>query len=50
LWAAVQAWQVPVHAWSQQTPSAQNPLVHWLAIAHGAPSVTLGMHFPMPLQ
>jgi hypothetical protein len=35
--ATVQARQVPVQAWSQHTPSAQNPDTHSFAFEHAAP-------------
>jgi hypothetical protein len=35
--AAEQAWQAPVQAASQHTPSAQKPDVHSVAAAHGEP-------------
>jgi hypothetical protein len=35
LLAAAQAWQMPEHAMSQQTPSAQSPLAHSMAAEHG---------------
>jgi len=36
--AAVHAAQVPVHALSQHTPSAQKPDWHWFPAVHGAAS------------
>lgn len=44
--AAVHAWQLPVHAVLQQTPSAQNPLVHWLTPEHAMPLACLALHTP----
>jgi hypothetical protein len=39
--AVLHAWQSPAtpppHAVSQQTPSAQKPLSHWIPLVHGAP-------------
>ena len=35
--AAEQAWQAPAHAWSQQTPSTQKPLLQSAPIVHAAP-------------
>src|SRR6185437_12180696 len=40
--AAVHAWQVPVQAVSQQTPSAQKALWHSSAFAQAAPPVLMG--------
>jgi hypothetical protein len=40
--AAEQAWQVPVHAPLQHTPSTQKPLAHWSVALHVAPFVCLG--------
>jgi hypothetical protein len=33
--------QVPVHAVSQQTPSVQNPVLHWVAHEHASPLALL---------
>ncbi len=40
--AAVQAWQVPLHAVSQQTPSAQWPVVQSVSAAQAVPLVSVG--------
>jgi hypothetical protein len=45
---AVHAWQRPSHAWSQHTPSLQNPLMHWLAAVHAAPFVWSALQVPVP--
>jgi hypothetical protein len=37
---------VPEHAASQQTPSAQNPLVHPPGALHGSPLVSFGPQTP----
>ncbi len=42
--ATLQASQAPPHAVSQQTPSMQLPLVHWLLVAHAAPLASFGLH------
>jgi hypothetical protein len=34
---ATQDLQAAVHAWSQQTPCAQNPLLHSVVLEHDAP-------------
>ena len=39
----------PPHAVSQQKPSTQNPLAHWLAALHVAPGACFGRHCE-PLQ
>jgi hypothetical protein len=44
---AVQALQVPSHAVSQQTPSAQKPLVHWFSPEHVAPLASVATHEPL---
>lgn len=46
--AAVQAWQAFPQAVLQQTPSAQNPLKHWLSSEHPTPISSL--QAPVPLQ
>jgi hypothetical protein len=43
---ATHATQAPVHALSQQTPSAQNELMHWEPLSHDAPFVLSGWHLP----
>jgi hypothetical protein len=35
--AMLHAWQVPLHALEQQTPSTQTPAAHWLYCPQGAP-------------
>jgi hypothetical protein len=45
---AVQAWQLPVQAVLQQTPSTQLPLRHWLPCEHAWPVVST--QAPAPLQ
>jgi hypothetical protein len=42
--SAEQAWQAPVQATLQQTPSTQKPLVHWLLPVHVAPFAPLATH------
>jgi hypothetical protein len=37
VFAAEHAWQGPVQAALQQTPSTQLPLPHWLLLPHAAP-------------
>jgi hypothetical protein len=37
-----QLWHGPEQALAQQTPSAQNPLAHWLLPAHAAPTSSFG--------
>jgi hypothetical protein len=37
-----QLWQGPAHAVMQQTPSAHEPLTHWLPPVHAAPTSSLG--------
>jgi hypothetical protein len=44
--AAVQAMQLDAHALLQQTPSAQNPLVHWLTAEQPMPFACLAVHTP----
>jgi hypothetical protein len=44
--ALVQPMHVPVHAWSQQTPSEQKPVEHWLAPVHGDPPAFEGVQMP----
>jgi hypothetical protein len=44
----LQAWQVPVHALLQHTPSAQKPLAHWVLAVHVVP--LLARQVPAPLQ
>jgi hypothetical protein len=39
----------PAHAVSQQTPSTQLPLTHWLAAAHAAPCASFATH-ALPVQ
>jgi hypothetical protein len=46
--ATLQAWQLPVHALLQHTPSTQLPLAHWLAMAHATPLPR--RHAPTPLH
>jgi hypothetical protein len=41
---AAQLLQAPEHALAQQTPSAQNPDVHWLFAAQGIARPSLGTH------
>ena len=38
-WAVLQAWQVPLQAWWQQTPLAQNLELHSVAEPHEVPLV-----------
>ena len=38
-WAVLQAWQVPLQAWLQQTPLAQNLELHSVAEPHEVPLV-----------
>jgi hypothetical protein len=42
--AAEHAWHAPVHAVSQQSPSAQKPLAHWSVALHAVPLVPFGTH------
>jgi hypothetical protein len=44
--AAVHAWQVPVQALLQQTPSAQKPDAHCDAAAHALPFPSAGAQTP----
>jgi hypothetical protein len=44
----VHAWQMPLHAVSQHTPSTQNPLMHCEAAEHGKPTAWSAMHLPVP--
>jgi hypothetical protein len=46
--AAEQAWQRPVHAVLQQTPSTQNPEVHWLVDEQGPPFPAATEQVPAP--
>jgi hypothetical protein len=41
-----QAWHCPLQAWSQQTPSTQFPVAHWLAPPHEAPATSCGTQTP----
>jgi len=41
-----QAWHWPLHAWSQQTPSAQNPEAHWFAPPQITPATSFGVQIP----
>jgi hypothetical protein len=47
--AAAQAWQGPLHAALQQTPSVQKPEVHWLPALQEVPPANFGVQAP-PLQ
>jgi hypothetical protein len=47
--AAAHAWHVPAHALSQQTPSAQKPVPHWLAAVQGLATASFWEQVP-PLQ
>ena len=40
------AWQLPVHAVVQQTPSAQNPSLHSCASEHAVPAIFCVVHLP----
>jgi hypothetical protein len=44
--ATVHAWQVPVHAELQHTPSAQKPEVHWLAAEQALPRIFFAVQVP----
>jgi hypothetical protein len=44
---AEQALHVPAQAWSQQTPSTQNPLMHCEADEQGLPFVWSLLHVPL---
>jgi hypothetical protein len=44
--ATSQASHWPPHAPSQQTPSTQKPLAHWLAAPQAAPGASLGTQAP----
>ena len=44
--ATSQASHWPLQAWSQHTPSAQNPLAQALLIRHPAPGGRRGVHTP----
>jgi len=44
-----QAWQVELQAAPQQTPSAQKPVTHWLAVLQAAPCPFFVVQVP-PLQ
>jgi hypothetical protein len=44
--AAEHAWQRPLQAVLQQTPSTQKPEVHWLAVVQGPPSPAGITHAP----
>jgi hypothetical protein len=41
-----QASHWPLQAWSQHTPSAQNPLAHALLMVHAPPGGSRGVHTP----
>jgi hypothetical protein len=44
LFAAAHARHTPEHAVSQQTPSAQKPVLHWALLVHVAPCGSLDTH------
>ena len=44
--ATSQAWHWPPQAWSQQTPSTQKPLAHWLEAEQVAPLAWRGTQAP----
>ena len=48
--ATSQAWHWPLHAWLQQTPSAQDPLAHSFPAPQARPSVFFATHWPEPSQ
>jgi hypothetical protein len=47
LLAAEHAWQTPLHAELQQTPSTQKPDWHWSAIVHAWPLGACATHAPL---
>jgi hypothetical protein len=47
--AAEHAWQAPLQVVSQQKPSTQKPLAHWLDEAHAEPFAYLATHV-LPVQ
>src|SRR5438132_1969373 len=48
--ATSQAWHCPLHAWLQQTPSAQLLLAHSCAPPQARPSAFFATHWPAPSQ
>ena len=42
----LQAWQLPVQAVSQQTPSTQFPVLHWSVVVQVAPFACFGVQTP----
>lgn len=46
--AAVHAWQVPLHGALQHTPSTQLPVRHWLPAPHAVPLAFFATHAPPP--
>jgi len=48
--ATSQAWHCPLQPWSQQKPSTQKPVAHWLTLVQACPAGDFGTHEPVESQ